>query len=60
VDNFNITAWSYNEEGERQDIMAIQHKELPLFGVQYHPESVLTEHGHEIIKNFLNYPHALG
>ncbi len=52
---FNITAWSHDEKGRPQDVMAIQHKTLPLFGVQYHPESVLTEHGHEVICNFLNY-----
>lgn len=52
---FNITAWSHNNEGAPQDVMAIQHKTLPLFGVQYHPESVLTEHGHNVIKNFLNH-----
>ena len=54
ADSFEITAWSHDEKGERQDVMAIQHKTLPLYGVQYHPESVLTEHGHEVIKNFLS------
>ncbi|MDQ7038248.1 MAG: aminodeoxychorismate/anthranilate synthase component II [Aquificota bacterium] len=43
-----VTAWS--EEGE---IMGVQHREYPLFGVQFHPESVLSEHGMEILKNFL-------
>ncbi|TDF36653.1 aminodeoxychorismate/anthranilate synthase component II [Alteromonadaceae bacterium M269] len=51
--HFHITAWSHDEDGNRQDVMAIQHKHLPLYGVQYHPESVLTEHGHEVIRNFL-------
>ena len=54
AEHFDITAWSHDEIGNKQDVMAIQHKSLPLFGVQYHPESVLTEHGHEVIKNFLN------
>ncbi len=53
-DAFNVTAWSHDEQGKPQDVMAIQHKTRPLFGVQYHPESVLTEHGHEVIKNFLS------
>jgi anthranilate synthase component 2 len=36
------------------DIMAVQHKTLPVYGVQYHPESVLSEHGHALLRNFLN------
>jgi anthranilate synthase/aminodeoxychorismate synthase-like glutamine amidotransferase len=42
------TAWT--EEGE---LMGLQHKEHPTFGVQFHPESILTEHGHQMLKNFL-------
>jgi anthranilate synthase/aminodeoxychorismate synthase-like glutamine amidotransferase len=42
------TAWT--AEGE---LMALQHKEHPTFGVQFHPESILTEHGHQMLKNFL-------
>jgi len=47
---FLITAWT-----ENKTIMAIQHEKLPLFGVQFHPESIATEQGIEILKNFLNY-----
>lgn len=43
-----ITAWT--DDGE---IMGVRHKSLPLEGVQFHPESILTEHGHALLKNFL-------
>jgi len=42
------------EETGTIEIMAIEHKTLPIFGVQFHPESLLTEHGHKILANFLN------
>lgn len=45
---FEITAWT--NDGE---IMGIRHRELAIEGVQFHPESILTEHGHELLKNFL-------
>ena len=48
-DCFEITAWSQ----EDHEIMGIKHKTLPIEGVQFHPESILTEHGHELLKNFL-------
>ncbi len=44
----SITAWSDDEE-----IMGVQHSEFPVFGVQFHPESVLSEHGMDVLKNFL-------
>ena len=47
---FLIRAWT-----ENKTIMAIQHEKLPLFGLQFHPESIATEQGMEILKNFLNY-----
>ena len=52
-DCFKITAWTKKEK-EIDEIMAIQHKEYPSFGLQFHPESILTELGKDILKNFLN------
>ena len=47
---FDITAWSTDDN----EIMGIKHKTLPIEGVQFHPESILTEHGHDLLKNFLD------
>lgn len=49
---FEVSAWSHDADGERE-IMAIRHRRYPVFGVQFHPESFLTEHGHAILANFL-------
>ena len=46
---FDITAWTNDDE-----IMGIKHKELAIEGVQFHPESILSEHGHDLLKNFLD------
>ncbi|MDO6706217.1 aminodeoxychorismate/anthranilate synthase component II [Photobacterium sp. 1_MG-2023] len=51
-DCFEITAWT-ERDGERDEIMGIAHKTLPLEGVQFHPESILTEQGHQLLANFL-------
>ena len=48
-----ITAWTETEQGEMDEIMGVKHKELAVEGVQFHPESILTEHGHGLLKNFL-------
>ena len=48
-----VTAWTQREDGSRDEIMALRHRTLPLQGVQFHPESILTEHGHAMLKNFL-------
>jgi anthranilate synthase/aminodeoxychorismate synthase-like glutamine amidotransferase len=45
-----LTVTAQSEEGE---IMGIEHRDLPIYGVQFHPESVLTEHGHDLLRNFL-------
>ena len=49
-----VTAWTQNEKGERDEIMAVKHLHLAVQGVQFHPESILTEHGHALLKNFLD------
>ena len=53
-DCLEVTAWTENEKGEMDEIMGVRHKELAVEGVQFHPESILTEHGHDLLKNFLN------
>ena len=48
-----VTAWTETEEGEREAIMGLRHRELDVEGVQFHPESILSEHGHDLLNNFL-------
>ena len=48
-----ITAWSETPTGDFEEIMGVQHQTLPIIGVQFHPESILTRQGHAILKNFL-------
>ncbi len=52
-DEFIITAWSCDKQGEFEEIMGIEHKILPIYGVQFHPESILSEQGHQLLANFL-------
>ena len=52
-DCFEITAWTQTEDGEMDEIMGVKHKELAISGVQFHPESILTSYGHELLANFL-------
>ncbi len=52
-DCLEITAWTEDENGELDEIMGLRHKTLAIEGVQFHPESILTECGHEMLKNFL-------
>ncbi|WP_415719963.1 aminodeoxychorismate/anthranilate synthase component II [Photobacterium ganghwense] len=52
-DCFEITAWT-ERDGQRDEIMGIAHKSLSIEGVQFHPESILTEQGHQLLANFLS------
>lgn len=53
-DCLEITAWTQREDGSVDEIMGLRHKTLAVEGVQFHPESILTEQGHELLKNFLD------
>ena len=48
-----VTAWTELDDGARDEVMAVRHKALPVEGVQFHPESILTEAGHDLLRNFL-------
>jgi len=52
-DCLEITAWTQHADGSVDEIMGVRHKTFAVEGVQFHPESVLTEHGHQLLKNFL-------
>ena len=52
--SFEVTEWSLHD-GNVDEIMGIRHKTLPIEGVQFHPESILSEQGHELLNNFLKY-----
>ena len=52
-DCLEVTAWTETEDGEIDEIMGLRHRELPVEGVQFHPESILTQHGHDMLRNFL-------
>ncbi|MBN8261771.1 MAG: aminodeoxychorismate/anthranilate synthase component II [Xanthomonadales bacterium] len=52
-DCLEVTAWTENDDGSMEEIMGLRHREFPVEGVQFHPESILTEHGHALLRNFL-------
>ncbi|OOZ47914.1 anthranilate/aminodeoxychorismate synthase component II [Solemya velum gill symbiont] len=52
-DCLEMTAWTQTSDGKVDEIMGVRHKELPIQGVQFHPESILTRHGHDMLQNFL-------
>ena len=52
-----MTAWTLEEDGT-SEIMGLRHREYPIYGVQFHPESILTHQGHDLLKNFLDLPAA--
>ena len=51
--SLEITAWTEDADGNMDEIMGVRHREMAIEGVQFHPESILTEHGHELLRNFL-------
>jgi anthranilate synthase component II len=51
-----ITAWTQSADGSVDEIMGLRHRTLAVEGVQFHPESILTEHGHALLRNFLHAP----
>ena len=53
-DALEITAWTEDENGDFDEIMGFCHREYAISGVQFHPESIMTEHGHAMLQNFLN------
>ena len=52
-DCLEITAWTQTDDGEVDEIMGLRHRELAVEGVQFHPESILSEQGHEMLANFI-------
>ena len=53
-DCLEITAWTEDDQGDLDEIMGVRHKTLDVEGVQFHPESILTQHGHDLLRNFLS------
>ena len=52
-DCLEVIAWTENDDGELEEIMAVRHRQFAITGVQFHPESILTQHGHDLLNNFL-------
>jgi anthranilate synthase component 2 len=55
-DCLEVTAWTEHPDGSLDEIMGLKHKTLAVEGVQFHPESILTQHGHDMLRNFLGLP----
>ena len=53
-DCLEVTAWTQMPNGDVDEIMGLRHKTLAIEGVQFHPESILSEHGHQLLKNFID------
>ena len=55
-DCLEVTAWTENDDGSIDEMMGLRHRTLDVEGVQFHPESILTQHGHDLLRNFLGQP----
>jgi anthranilate synthase component 2 len=53
-DCLEITAWTETADGHMEAIMGLRHRDVDIEGVQFHPESILSEHGHALLRNFLD------
>ena len=53
-DCLEVTAWTQLDDGSRDEIMGFRHRDLPIHGIQFHPESILTTVGHKLLQNFLD------
>ena len=57
-DCLEVTAWTEDDQGNIEEIMGVRHLEKAVEGVQFHPESILSEHGHQLLENFLKNDRA--
>ncbi|CBL45692.1 Glutamine amidotransferase of anthranilate synthase [gamma proteobacterium HdN1] len=55
-DCLEVTAWTQNPDGSIENIMGLRHREYRIEGVQFHPESIMTDHGHDLLANFIKQP----
>jgi anthranilate synthase/aminodeoxychorismate synthase-like glutamine amidotransferase len=55
-DCLQLTAWTVKEDGQFHEIMGLAHRTQAIFGVQFHPEAILTEQGHDLLRNFIQIP----